>query len=482
MVTRRKKEGLGLRVAVAASVMAILGAAGPTGASAETLTDAFTMAYTTNPQLLSQRARLRAVDEQVPLALSGSRPTVTSTIEAGKSNTKSDTSLSSGRVNTSPRSAQIGFSQPIFRGLQTINDFRRARATIGQERALLTSVEQTVLLQTVTAFMNVVRDQSLLELQIKNEQVLRRQLQATRDRFQVGEVTRTDVSQAEARLAEATAARIQAEGTLQITRANYRRVVGKLPGRLTPPRKVVRVPKSLQSVVVRARTNEPNVVAARFAERAARYTVRQLSGQFLPTVTLNGSLSRNVDTGSRGSRTSTSSITAQIAIPLYQAGSVSAQVRQAKQIVAQRHQEIIDTRRAAIEGANQAWRTLETARAQIKAFKAAVKANVIALDGVRQEANAGLRTVLDVLDAEQELLNSRVSLVGAERDEIVALYDVMRTMGVLTARNLRLPVEIYDVKKNYRNVKYKPWGPGGSTNSYIRRSRGNAAAKGAKRR
>ncbi len=440
--------------------------AGP--ASSETLLEALTLAYASNPRLLAQRAQLRSVDEQVPQALSGHRPTSNITLEAGKSNTRSQGGISSTKANLSPRTASISVNQPIFRGFRTLFDTRRAKAAIMQERALLVLVEQDVLFDAVTAYMNVVRDQAVLGLNVKNEQVLRRQLQATRDRFEVGEVTRTDVSQAEARLAQARATRVQAEGTLQISRANYRRVVGQLPAKLKRPTKKLRVPESQKIVVENASRGAPGLVAARFAETAARYNVDVITGELLPTISLNASLTRSVGSSSRKTRISTGKITAQIVIPLYQAGLTSSRIRQAKQTVSQRYQEIIGARRTAIEAATQAWHNLQTARAQVRAFTAAVRANMIALDGVRQEAAAGLRTVLDVLDAEQELLDSRVNLVRAQRDSVVASYNVWRSMGVLTAGNLKLPVQIYDATRHFRRVKYLPWGPGGRTSSYAK--------------
>jgi len=446
---KRRLLGAGLTLALCT---------GSISAGAETLIDALALAYSNNPRLLAQRAAQRATDEQFPQALSGHRPSVSIVLEAGKSATAtSSTGLSTG-TNTSPRSGSITYQQPIFRGLRTLYDTRRARATILQGRANLTIVEQDILFQTVTAFMNVVRDQAVLRLNVNNEQVLRRQLRATRDRFQVGEVTRTDVSQAQARLAQAQATRTQSEGTLQISRANYRRIVGRAPGLLKKPARIVRLPGTLEGVTSVAGTAAPNVVAARFGEMAAQHTIKLITGELLPSVNLNVSGSRAYGT-STGARVNSGAITGQLVIPLYQAGLTSSRIRQAKQIALQRHQDIIEARRAAIEAATQAWHGLKTAQAQIRAFQSAARANAIALDGVRQEAAAGLRTVLDVLDAEQELFDARVNLVRAERDEFVAAYQVYQAMGRLTAINLKLPVPKYDPTVYYRSVKYLPWGP-----------------------
>jgi len=447
---RRRLLGTGAAVALC------LGGALPAGA--ETLTDALSLAYTNNPRLLAQRAAQRATDEQFPQALSGHRPNVSVILEAGKTASETTAAGITSGTNRSPRSGTITYQQPIFRGLRTLYDTRRAQATIMQGRANLTFVEQDILFQTVTAFMNVVRDQAVLRLNVNNEQVLRRQLRATQDRFQVGEVTRTDVSQAQARLSQAQATRTQSEGTLQISRANYRRIVGRAPGLLTKPTRIVAVPNALDVVLAAAGTDAPNVIAARFAEAAAQHTVRLITGELFPSINLNVSGTRSAG-GTGGLRGDSGSITGQVVIPLYQAGLTSSRIRQAKQIALQRHQDIIEARRAAIEAATQAWHGLQTAKAQIRAFQSAVRANTIALDGVRQEAAAGLRTVLDVLDAEQELFDSRVNLVRAERDEFVATYQVHQAMGRLTAVNLRLPVPKYDPTVYYRSVKYLPWGP-----------------------
>ena len=459
---RRRLFGAGAVVALSMGM-----SVGAVPAGAETLTQALSLAYTNNPRLLAQRAAQRATDEQFPQALSGHRPNVSIILEAGKSGTRTRAGALRTGANTSPRSGTITYQQPIFRGLRTLYDTRRARATIMQGRADLTTVEQDILFQTVTAFMNVVRDQAVLRLNVNNEQVLRRQLRATRDRFQVGEVTRTDVSQAQARLSQATATRTQSEGTLQISRANYRRIVGRAPGVLKKPSRIVSLPNSLQSVTSVAGTESPTVVAARFAELAARHTIQLIRGELYPSVNLNVSGRRSAG-GTGGTRGDSGSITGQLVIPLYQAGLTSSRIRQAKQIALQRHQDIIEARRGAIEAATQAWHGLKTAQAQIRAFQSAARANTIALDGVRQEAAAGLRTVLDVLDAEQELFDARVNLVRAERDEFVAAYQVYQAMGRLTAINLKLPVPKYDPTVYYRRVKYLPWGPAPSGSYYTK--------------
>ncbi len=314
------------------------------------------------------------------------------------------------------------------------------------------------MLDAVTAYMNVVRDQAVLELRVNNEQVLRRQLQATEDRFQVGEVTRTDVYQAEARVAGATADRIQAEGDLEVSRAQYRNIVGEAPGRLQAPPVPADVPADANAVVDQALANNPDVLAAGFDERASVNGVSEVRGELLPSVTLSGTAEKDYDSVGEHTRLTTYEARVSVSVPLYQAGAVYSRLRSARQTVVQNRQNLEAERRTAIEAVTREWETLVTARAAIEAFRSQVTANEIALDGVRREAAVGSRTILDVLNAEQELLDSRVNLVGAQRDQIVAIYGVKSASGALTARTLDLPVEYYDPEEHYREVRDKWFG------------------------
>ncbi len=450
----------GLWLFAAAALVGSLGWAGAAGA--ETLIEALTKAYLNNPRLQAQRAQLRATDELMPQALSGYRPTVTGNASAGKSRNNSSPSFAGGIQNRSPRTLSLNLRQPVFRGFRTLSETRQARNTVLAERARLLSVEQEVLFAAATSFVDVVRDQAVLELNIGNEQVLRRQLEATRDRFEVGEVTRTDVSQADARLARAVADRIQAEGSLEISRAGYRNIMGESPGKLAQPGNFAQVPGSLDETIDLAREGSPSVVAAKFSEKASRDGVDLIAGELLPTVSLNADLSRNLSTSTRGSRSSAASIVAQITVPLYQAGSVTSRVRAAKQVASQRRIQIMEARRGAAENGSRAWHNLKVAQARIIAFEAETHANEIALEGVKQEASAGLRTVLDVLDAEQELLDARVNLVRARRDGVVAGFELQSAVGWLSGERLALPIDPYDEKAYYDRVRNKVWGLGDS--------------------
>jgi len=448
---------------VAGALLLVLGLGIPAGpAGGATLEEALVAAYQNNPRLLAARAELRAVDESVPQALSNWRPNVTGNVEAGKSRVESRGTTLTGAENRTPRSADITVQQPLFRGFRTLNETKQAEHQVRAQRALLLATEQQVLLDGVTVYMGVVRDKAVLELNVSNVQVLQSQLQATRDRFSVGEVTRTDVAQAEARLSRAQADRVRAEGDLDTSRAAYLNVIGEVARSVTEPQALTALPAALEEVQALATEQDPELVAAKFVERAARDNVDVVGGELLPSVNLNGTVSRAWDTNARDGRSDVDSVVARLTVPLYQSGAVTSRLRQAKQVVSQRRLEIAVARRNALEDATSAWEVLQTSRAQVRAFSAEAEANRIALEGVRQEANAGLRTVLDILDAEQELLDSQVNLVRARRDEIVAGYALLTTIGRLTAMDIGLPVEVYDATGHYDEVRNKPWGLGES--------------------
>lgn len=446
-----------IRMALLAGTALALGIAGES--AAQTIDDALATAYRTNPSLAAERARLRALDEGVPKALSGWRPTVTLSGSTGKARDQNrqedmvkDSTTSVGRLR-SPDNATLTVTQPLYRGGRTLADTSRAEHLVQRGRAVLQGAEQTVLLDAATAYANLLRDQATLDLNINNEQVLTRQLQAARDRFQVGEITRTDVSQAEARLERARADRIQSEGNLTSSRSTYERVIGEVP----PPRLAsARLPQNLPRSENEARdatANHPDVIAASFQERAAKDDVDLITGEKLPTVNLNGNLIRDTEASTRGFQRDTASVTVSVSVPLYQAGQTDARVREAKQVAGQRRLELDEQKRRAQESARRNWEALTTARARIQAFEAQIRAAEIALDGVEQEARVGLRTVLDVLDAEQELFNAKVNLVGAQRDEIVASFQLASAVGRLSAAELALPVEIYDPTRYYNETR-----------------------------
>ncbi|ALJ35327.1 hypothetical protein D9623_08765 [Azospirillum brasilense] len=432
-------------------------------ASAQSLEDALAQAYSNNPALAAQRARQRAVDESVPQALSGYRPTVRAT--AGITRNATNSTFQGGETGSENNAKSVGVTatQPLYDA--TVGPaVRRAERTVEAQRATVLANEQQILLNAAAAYLDVVQNQAVLELQANNEQVLRRQLDAARDRFRVGEYTRTDVSQSESRLAASIAARISAEGTLQASRATYERVVGSMPGKLKAPKPKFKLPGTLDEVVEMARSNNPSVLSATYTEAAQREAVDQQFGRLLPSANLSAQANRTIDAGRSSGidikRQDGAQLTAQITIPLYQAGLPEALTREAKHTANQARLQIDDTRRQAVEAAISAWQGLQAARASIESYNSQIRAAEIALEGVRQEAQVGSRTVLDVLNQEQELLNARVNLVRAQRTEMVQAFTVLGAIGQLTARQLNLPVQYYDADTHYKQVRNKWIGTG----------------------
>lgn len=447
-----------LAAVAAGGVLAI----GSGGAAAQTLEEALAQAYNTNPTLASQRAALRAADERVAQALSGYRPTVQGTLSIAGTRTNSAVEGAGGNRSTStaaPKTAGISVTQPLYDATVTPG-VRRSERLVEAQRATVVTTEQQVLLNAASAYLDVVQNQAVLTLNINNEQVLHRQLDAARDRFRVGEYTRTDVSQSESRLAASIANRISSEGTLAASRAVYERYIGSMPGKnLKAPKPTFKLPATLDEVVEMARANHPSVLSAAFTEAAQRDTVDQQFGRMLPSARLTAQGSRAYDAGTSSgvtvNRQDTGTIQAQVVIPLYSAGQPEALVREAKETANQARIQIDETRRQVAASAISSWQGLMTARASIDSYQTQIKAAQIALEGVRQEAQVGSRTVLDVLNQEQELLNGRVNLVRAQHDEMVQAFTVLSAIGQLTAQQLRLPVQYYDLEAHYRATRDK---------------------------
>ena len=457
---------IALRLAVFLGLLAGTGLFGQ-AALGQSLDDALAAAYLGNPTLQRDRANLRARDESVPQALSGWRPNATTFGEIGKrrlteNNRAAGTTFAGNEGNRSTTPERIGASitQPLFRGGRTLAQTRSAENTVRSAREQLLSSEQRVLFDASEAFLDVYSDQAVLELQIQNEQRLARQLEAARDRFEVGEVTRTDVFQAEARLADASALRVQAEGNLDGSRARYRNVVGEMPGNLNRPELPRDIPADLEETINGALERDPDLLSAEYAERAARDDIDDTRGELLPEINLIGRITRNRETARQGTRTSILEGLVRMDMPLYQSGAVYSRLRQDKQVAAAARRDIDRVRRLAVQRATQAWTDYATAQAQIRSFTKSVEANTVALEGVQSEALVGARTVLDVLDAENELRNSQVGLVRSRRDEGVAVFELLLATGELTAQRLELPVDYYDPEKHYREVRGKWFGRG----------------------
>jgi outer membrane protein len=451
----------GLRALLLAGVIAALA---PLPAEAQTLREALAMAYANNPTLQAARARLRATDENVPQALSGWRPTVTLQGQFGYADGTQTSPQNNAGIRTTadvernPLSGSATFSQPIYRGGRTVAATRRAESQVLAERANLLATEQTVLFESIIAYANVIRDQEVLRLTQNNVRVLERQLQAARDRFRVGEITRTDVAQAEARLERARSERARADGDLQVSRAVFQRLIGEAPRGVVPPPPIRPFVNGADEAARLAEANNPNVLRARFDEQAAINNVDVIFGELLPTASIQGSTFRNDDSSIRDTRNTGSQVLGVVSVPLYQGGQEHARVRQAKQEAQRARDAFNEVRRQSVENARRAWETLQSAKAELDARTAQIRANEIALDGVQREALVGSRTTLDVLNAEQELLDSRTAAVRATREYVIASYGLASSAGRLTARDLALPVQIYDPTENYSAVRDRWFG------------------------
>jgi outer membrane protein len=435
-----------------------------------TLQEALAAAYSNNPTLQGARAQLRATDEGVPAALAGWRPTVTLGASAGPA--FGDTRTLSGATAFSPATAiytkegrnvdtlTATVTQPLYRGGKTRASTNQAENKVMQQRASLIASEQTLFTNVVNAYVTVIEDQELLALDINNEQVLAKQLQATNDRFRVGEITRTDVAQAEAALAGATATRQTAEGTLAAARASYQQLVGALPDRLIEPQPLKLPTADIDAGRALSAANNPNVVAALYAESAAKDNFDLQYSALMPNLSLVGQAFRDDNVTTNYDRSTGGQLTANLTVPIYQGGSEYAAIRQARQLEQQARNQVDDARRTAISAFVNAWETYQAAKSTIESTRAQIRSNEIALEGVQREAIVGSRTTLDVLNAEQTLLNSRTTLVQNLASFVTASYSVASAVGRLTARDLNLNVPLYDETAYYNAVRDRWIGTG----------------------
>src|SRR5262245_40830717 len=444
----------------AAALAGALAMAWPGHSGAETLKEALNAAYKFNPRLDAARALQRATDEEVPRALSGYRPTI-----SGSADTTYEVQTTRPRFSPTapganagnPRGYSVGLTQPLFRGFRTKNAVSLAEATVRAGWEALRDTESSVLLEAVTAYMDVVRDQAILTLRENNVTVLTRDLSATQARFQAGEVTRTDVEQAKARRAGAVAALDLARANLKTSRAVFERVIGHPPSRLVEPRPSTLVPKGLKESTEIALRESPAVVAALYREQQARFNIDLIRGELLPTVQIEANHAKRWDPspGSGLEWTEDNTVTGRLTVPFYTGGEVEARVRQAKQTHIQRLQEIEQARTEVQAQVVTAWSQLQAAKAAVESDLVAVTANKVALAGVREEEKVGQRTLLDVLNGEQELLNSEVTLVTDRRNVVVASYTVVSTIGRLNAQELGVSSLVYDPEQHYQEVRDK---------------------------
>src|SRR6201994_820174 len=450
-------------VASAAAAVLLMAFAGPAPALAETIEAALVRAYQNNPQLNAQRSLVRSTDENVPQALSGYRPKVALTASAGYQ--YQDTLTTSGGTPTTlvrtephgptpPRSAGLTVTQTLFNGYQTANKTRVAESQVSGAREGLRVLEQTVLLTAATTYMDYLRDSAIVEGQKSNVRVLEQTLKQTRDRFNVGEVTRTDVAQSEAQLAAGKTQELTAESNLVTTRSNFRRIIGNEPANEAPGSPVDRfLPSTLPSAVELSLIENPNVTAAMFGIDVNFLQVKINEGALLPTVTLQGSVQQAYEQTMISPRSFGASAIAQVSIPVYQGGAEYSLIRQSKENLAQQRLALEQTRDQTRANVVTAWGQLEAGKAQVRSAQSQVSASEIALNGVREEAKAGQRTTLDVLNAQQALVNARVALVTAQHDRVVASYSVLQAVGRLSPQVLNLATTTYDPSVHYQQVR-----------------------------
>jgi TolC family type I secretion outer membrane protein len=447
---------------VAACLLAV-GFATASSASAQSLIEALSSAYNSNPDLLAGRAVLRQTDETLAQAVANWRPKVTLSVEYNKIQADSiPIRVTNSAYLLNGRTALPQATQPLFRGGKTVADTKAAQANIQAQRAILSNTEQTILLNSVQAYADLLQDVGIVDARRNNVRVLVEQLDATRERFRVGELTITDVSQAEARLEQAKADLVQAQAQVRIDEAAFQRQIGMKPGKLADLPLIGALPATEEECVSLAMDNSPAAVSAQYRIKAAGYGVNSAVANLLPQVNLIGFVQQQYDVQVPGDQYYQYGIRLQATVPIYQNGSEWSAIRQAKQLVGQRRNELDSARRQAAETVIRAWRNLDSARSRVLSFEAQVRANEVALNGVRQEALVGSRTTLDVLNAEQELLNSQVNLLQARHDTQVSYYGVLSGIGRLTARSLGLPVEYYDEEKYYKEVGSRWIGDGSS--------------------
>ncbi len=426
-------------------------------AQAQSLNETLAAAYESNPTLGAQRASLRQSEEGYFQARSGLLPSLSATGSVGET-----IDTWGGAPENDSSSYGLTLNQSIYRGGRTRGSIDASLARIEAARQQLRSTEQSVLLDAVSAHMNVVRDQQVVAIRSNNVEVLAEQLRAARDRFEVGEITRTDVAQAEARLSGARAQLSAAQAALAASRAGYARVTGVDPVEPDNAGPSEQVPAEFADAAEVAINRNPDLLAAQYAEQAAEYGVRVARGAQLPEIGLRASVSEGRESDFSGQGRGTASITANVTMPIFTGGLNRSNVREARAAADQARLSGLTVRRQVIEGATNAWNNYLAALAVIESSREAVRANEIAFEGVEQEALVGLRTTLDVLNAEQELLNSRLELVRAERDLTVASYALLQAMGQLDAQSLGLPVEAEDVRSRFEeargaNFDLTPW-------------------------
>lgn len=412
--------------------------------------------YTSNPTLQSQRAYLRSVDENIAIAKSGYRPNISLQGAYRDGENKIKKGIGQGGDYNNLSGAAV-VSQPVFSGFSTVNSVKAADRAIKAAQNSLSNIEQNILLEASTAYLDVLQNRAIVELQKNNEELLLKKLEETKERFNVGEVTRTDVSQAEARHSQAISDRIASEGNLQASVATYIELIGKEPTDLSEPVEMIKyLPSSYDEALNVALKNNYTIKEAQHIYASKGYEVYANTGALFPTISLDGSIGRNkAEQGEIDTTTENAEWGVNLSIPLYAGGATRAKIRQSKYQKWQAQEGVLEAKRAVKASVLSAWEYMKSNESQLKAIEAQIEANTIALEGVQKEEALGNRTILDVLDSYQELLNSKVNDVKARRTYYVSAMNLLASMGKMTAKELKLDVELYDAQKYYEETKGK---------------------------
>lgn len=449
----QRRSGTGAARGVIALIAIVLCSTVPAGAT--TLQEALSQAYRDNPTLNAERARVRSVDENVPQAKSGYRPTVSATADIGREWTDTP----AGSNARTPRGYGISIEQPLFRGFRTKNSISRAEAQVLSARQSLADVEQNVLLDAVTAYMDVLNTRAIVSLRQRDVAALREQVEGTQARFEAGEATRTDIAQGQARLSLSRSQLTAAQAQQFAAEARYVQVIGSEPRDLRrPPSIVALLPNTLVEAKRMAAENHPAILAAEFAVIAAEYQVKVAKGELLPTASVEASYNSRWDSSSFGGQSEGASIIGRVNVPLYQGGVAHSRTRQAKEDLARAVLETDIARRQIEANVVSAWESLKAARQQIQANRASLDAAQLALDGIREEFRVGQRSTIDVLDAQREVVTAQIALVQAQRDEVVAAYALLAATGQLNINSLQLAARAYNPEEHYQQVKNRWFG------------------------
>ncbi|WP_315756520.1 MULTISPECIES: TolC family outer membrane protein [unclassified Bradyrhizobium] len=459
MVGRAKEFGVGgvraRRIGLGLTLAASLVVCSPV--RAEDLAAALAKAYQTNPALNAERARQRATDENVPQALAGYRPQLIASLGAGLQAVRN--LLPNNTIQTAtlkPWTIGVTVTQTLFNGFRTANSVRMAELQVQSGREALRNVGQGVLLDAVTAYTNVLANQSLVEAQRSNVAFLRETLSVTQRRLNAGDVTPTDASQAEARLSRGLSDLNAAEVNLAISQATYAQVIGMAPGQLRAADPIDRLlPRSREDAVALGNKENPAVAAASFDVDAASTSIKVAEGALLPSVTLQGGVSRSRDSdqtlGTFG--TDQASIVGSVTAPIYDGGTAASQTRQSKELAAQSRLVLDQVRNQARTAVVSAWVANEGAKVAVSASEAEVKAATVALQGVSREAQGGQRTTVDVLNSQADLIQAKARLIGAQRDRVIASYTLLSAIGRLDVKNLNLNTPDYLPEVHYHQVR-----------------------------